>query len=112
LPPFFFPPLAAFFAMFVVPPFTVVWCAGFHHIAMSLPPGTQTRRCGAIASWPALAPIVCDIRGVSRERAVAWKLDVLQNFVRPPKFELTKKKARPSGRTYRSYISVLCVPNK
>jgi hypothetical protein len=53
LPPFFFPPFAAFFAIIVVPPFTVVWCAGSNRTAMSLPPGTQTRTCGAGASLPA-----------------------------------------------------------
>jgi hypothetical protein len=53
LPPFFFPPFAAFFAIFLVPPFKVVWCAGSNRTAMSLPPGTRTRTCGAGASLPA-----------------------------------------------------------
>ena len=45
LPPFFFPPLAAFFAIALYPPLRVGFVAKSHlRIAASLPPGTPTVR--------------------------------------------------------------------
>ena len=45
LPPFFFPPLAVFFAISSIPPFVRDFaCASTHPTASPLPPGTSAAR--------------------------------------------------------------------
>jgi hypothetical protein len=51
LPPFFFPPLAVFFAIALYPPLRVGLTArSTHRIAASLPPGTSTVRLPALVA--------------------------------------------------------------
>ena len=46
LPPFFFPPLAVFFAITLIPPFTRGFVAtGSTAVAAPMPPGTPARVC-------------------------------------------------------------------
>jgi hypothetical protein len=49
LPPFFFPPFAAFFAM-EIPPLRVVWRNGFYRTAMLCLLARKQRARGAFAS--------------------------------------------------------------
>ena len=49
LPPFFFPPLAVFFAIALIPPFTRrLVVRGLARVAAPLPPGTPARFVGAL----------------------------------------------------------------
>ena len=68
LPPFFFPPLAAFFAIALIPPLHSWVCEDSHRIARPLPPGTPGLRLSAsFASWstPASQEVSVTKKGVS-----------------------------------------------
>jgi len=60
LPPFFFPPLAAFFAIVCVPPFPVVYTQAVNCAAASRPFGTPDPRAGPC--------FVANARAIVRER--------------------------------------------